>query len=175
METSAREGRILTEEACSEREGVSFLGSSSLGVKRSDIQDEGRFDALARMFERVPKLSATLPNGRCDVTLRRLDWVCRIGHSFGYGAGDSMNGLLAQHAGHGDSLERRAVPQWAGRSLHYEFKMYQVRTGPRLDQALLGVCRQNALHVPRTMPKQRLTSSALPAVDPPSPSGARAG
>ena len=69
------------------------------------FEDGGYFDALVRMFEQALKASVVLPAERCDLMLRRLAAVCRIGHRFGYGVGDAMDHLLARYAGHGVAPE----------------------------------------------------------------------
>lgn len=61
------------------------------------LQDEGYFDALIRMFEQALKSIAALPEDRRPELLARLDAVRRISHDIGYGVGDSMGDLLAQH------------------------------------------------------------------------------
>ena len=60
-------------------------------------QDEGYFDALVRMFEQALKTIAALPNAARPALLERLDDVRRISHNFGYGVGDDMDDLLAEH------------------------------------------------------------------------------
>ncbi|BDT58078.1 hypothetical protein MasN3_15720 [Massilia varians] len=61
------------------------------------LQDEGYFDALVRMFEQALKRIAALPDTARPALLERLDDVRRISHSFGYGVGDDMDELLAEH------------------------------------------------------------------------------
>lgn len=61
------------------------------------LQDEGYFDALVRMFEQALKVIAALPNTARPALLARLDDVRRISHNFGYGVGDDMGDLLAEH------------------------------------------------------------------------------
>lgn len=61
------------------------------------LQDEGYFDALVRMFEQVLKLIATLPDDQRPALWERLDEVRRISHNFGYGVGDDMDDMLAEH------------------------------------------------------------------------------
>lgn len=61
------------------------------------LQDEGYFDALVRMFEQALKVLVTLPVEQRDALLARLDEVRSISHNFGYGVGDDMNTLLAEH------------------------------------------------------------------------------
>lgn len=64
------------------------------------LQDEGYFDALARMFEQALRLSVGLPLVQRDALVKRLDEVRRISHNFGYGAGDAMDGLLDEYGIH---------------------------------------------------------------------------
>lgn len=61
------------------------------------LQDEGYFDALVRMFEQALKVIAALPNTARPALLDRLDDVRRTSHNFGYGVGDDMDKLLAEH------------------------------------------------------------------------------
>jgi len=61
------------------------------------LQDEGYFDALVRMFEQALKVIASLPNTARPALLARLDDVRRTCHNFGYGVGDDMDELLAEH------------------------------------------------------------------------------
>jgi hypothetical protein len=61
------------------------------------LQDEGYFDALVRMFEQALKAIAALPDAARPALLARLDEVRRISHNFGYGVGDDMDELLAEH------------------------------------------------------------------------------
>jgi hypothetical protein len=61
------------------------------------LQDEGYFDALVRMFEQVLKVIATLPEAQRSELWARLDEVRRMSHNFGYGVGDEMADLLAEH------------------------------------------------------------------------------
>lgn len=61
------------------------------------LQDAGYFDALVRMFGQVLKLIATLPNEQRPAFWERLDQVRHISHNFGYGVGDEMDELLAEH------------------------------------------------------------------------------
>ncbi len=61
------------------------------------LQDEGFFDALVRMFEQALKTIAALPETARPALLERLDDVRRISHNFGYGVGDDMDELLAEH------------------------------------------------------------------------------
>jgi hypothetical protein len=61
------------------------------------LQDEGYFDALVRMFAQVLKVIATLPEAQRSELWARLDEVRRMSHNFGYGVGDEMADLLAEH------------------------------------------------------------------------------
>ena len=61
------------------------------------LQDEGYFDALVRMFEQALKVIRSLPDDRQTELYGRLDAVRRISHNFGYGVGDDMDDLLAEH------------------------------------------------------------------------------
>lgn len=61
------------------------------------LQDERYFDALVRMFEHALKIITALPESARPDLLGRLDEVRRISHNFGYGVGDDMDDLLAEH------------------------------------------------------------------------------
>jgi hypothetical protein len=61
------------------------------------LQDEGYFDALVRMFEQALTSIAALPEEARPALWARLDRVRRISHNFGYGVGDAMGDLLAEH------------------------------------------------------------------------------
>ena len=61
------------------------------------LQDEGYFDALVRMFEQALKVIRSLPDDRRTELHGRLDAIRRISHNFGYGVGDNMDDLLAEH------------------------------------------------------------------------------
>jgi hypothetical protein len=61
------------------------------------LQDEVYFDALLRMFEQALKVIATLSEAQRSELWFRLDEVRRMSHNFGYGVGDEMDGLLAEH------------------------------------------------------------------------------
>ncbi len=62
------------------------------------LQDEGYFNALVRMFEQALKVIGTLPESDRLEPFARLDAVRHISHNFGYGVGDDMDDLLAEHA-----------------------------------------------------------------------------
>lgn len=61
------------------------------------LQDEGYFNALVRMFEQALNAIGTLPEGDRLELVARLDAVRRTSHNFGYGVGDCMDALLAEH------------------------------------------------------------------------------
>lgn len=61
------------------------------------LQDEGYFDALVRMFDQALNAAVALPVEHRDALLARLDRVRRISHNFGYGVGDDMDALMAEH------------------------------------------------------------------------------
>jgi len=61
------------------------------------LQDEVYFDALVRMFEQALKVIATLPEAQRSELWSRLDEVRWMSHNFGYGVGDEMADLLAEH------------------------------------------------------------------------------
>jgi hypothetical protein len=62
-----------------------------------DLDDEGYFDALVRMFENALKIVTMLPEETRVELLDRLDGVRRTSHNVGYGVGDNMDGLLAEY------------------------------------------------------------------------------
>lgn len=61
------------------------------------LQDEGYFDALVRMFEQALKAIVRLAETQRQPLWDRLDTVRRTCHNFGYGVGDEMDDLLAEH------------------------------------------------------------------------------
>jgi hypothetical protein len=61
------------------------------------LQDEGYFDALVRMFEQALKVTHSLPEDIRPQFHGRMDAVRRTSHNFGYGVGDDMDDLLAEH------------------------------------------------------------------------------
>ena len=61
------------------------------------FHDESYFDALVRMFEQAFKAIAALPDWQRPPLWARLDAVRGISHNFGYGVGDDMDALLAEH------------------------------------------------------------------------------
>ncbi len=61
------------------------------------LQDEGYFDALVRMFEQALNTIDTLPAAQRPELWARLEEVRRRSHNLGYGVGDDMDELLAEH------------------------------------------------------------------------------
>jgi len=61
------------------------------------LQDEGYFDALVRMFEQALKVIHSLPEDARPDLLDRLDAVRHTCYNFGYGVGDDMDDLFAEH------------------------------------------------------------------------------
>ena len=59
--------------------------------------DESHFDALVRMFEQALKTIATLPEANRPALWERLDAVRQRCHNIGYGVGENMDELLAEH------------------------------------------------------------------------------
>jgi hypothetical protein len=51
------------------------------------------------MFEQALVVAAQLPAADRDPLMLRLDQVRTISHNLGYGVGDAMDYLLAEHAG----------------------------------------------------------------------------
>lgn len=67
------------------------------------LQDGGYFDALVRMFGQALTAVEALPE-ECRLSLLgRLDAVRRLGDDLGYGVGEDMDGLLAEHGFDGGS------------------------------------------------------------------------
>ncbi|HEV2486283.1 MAG TPA: hypothetical protein VGT08_12190 [Terracidiphilus sp.] len=60
-------------------------------------QDEGYFNALVRAFEQAIKMVVELDVASRDRYMMRLDRVRQISHDFGYGVGDDMDYLVAEH------------------------------------------------------------------------------
>ncbi len=64
------------------------------------MDDETYLSALVRMFELALKTMATLPDEQRATLRARLEMVHdRCIHNLGYGVGDNMNDLLAEHGG----------------------------------------------------------------------------
>ena len=63
--------------------------------------DEAYLSALVRRFEQAVKTMATLPDEQRAPLRARLEVVRdRCLHNLGYGVGDNMHDLLAEHGGH---------------------------------------------------------------------------
>jgi hypothetical protein len=65
------------------------------------LDDESFLDVLGRMFEQALKTIATLSEAQRPVLRARLDGVRDRSHNFGYGVGDDLDTLLAQHGSDG--------------------------------------------------------------------------
>lgn len=66
------------------------------------MDQESYLSALVRMFEQALKTVATLPDERAATLLERLEVVRdRCDHHLGYGVGEDMAALLAEHGGAG--------------------------------------------------------------------------
>lgn len=75
-----------------------FFCERAVGFSKDvGLQDEGYFDALVRMFAQALKVVGALAEERRPALLGRLDAVRRLGHNLGYGVGDDMDTLLAEH------------------------------------------------------------------------------
>ena len=61
------------------------------------LQDEGYFDAMARMFALALSASIALPDIPRDDLLVRLDAVRLRSHDLGYGVGDDMDAQWTRH------------------------------------------------------------------------------
>jgi hypothetical protein len=61
------------------------------------FEDEAYFKTLLKMFEGALQISISLQSDLRGALLSRLDNVCSISHSIGYGVGDEMNLLLAEY------------------------------------------------------------------------------
>ncbi len=61
------------------------------------LDDEAYLTALVRMFEQALKTIATLPEAQRPALWARLDVVRDRSHDIGYGVGDDMDALLAEH------------------------------------------------------------------------------
>jgi len=61
------------------------------------LEDESYFDALIAMFEHALDTISTLPLKKLQSYSNRLENVSLICHRFGYGVGDEMDELLANH------------------------------------------------------------------------------
>jgi hypothetical protein len=61
------------------------------------MDDEAYLSALVRMFEQALKTIATLPQAQRPELWSRLDMVRDRSHDIGYGVGDDMDAMLAEH------------------------------------------------------------------------------
>ena len=61
------------------------------------LEDDAYFDALIAMFEHALVTIATLPLKKAQSYRNRLENIRCICHRFGYGVGDEMDELLANH------------------------------------------------------------------------------
>jgi hypothetical protein len=77
---------------------VSYCERAAAFSNDAGLQDEGYFNALVRMFEQALRVIGTLPESHRLELFARLDAVRRTSHNVGYGVGDDMDGLLAEHA-----------------------------------------------------------------------------
>jgi hypothetical protein len=60
---------------------------------------EGYFNALVNMFEQALKTTHQLSAGERNALIARLERVRTNSHNLGYGVGDDMESLLADHTG----------------------------------------------------------------------------
>ena len=63
------------------------------------MDEEAYLSALVRMFEQALRTIATLPQVQRSTLWARLDVVRDRSHNIGYGVGDDMDALLAEHGG----------------------------------------------------------------------------
>ncbi len=61
------------------------------------LDDEAYLSALVRMFEQALKAVATLPETQRPALWTRLEMVRDRSHDIGYGVGEDMDALLAEH------------------------------------------------------------------------------
>jgi hypothetical protein len=76
---------------------VSYCEQAAGFCQDIGYQDEGYFNALVRMFEQAIKMVVMLDAKSRDGYMMRLNRVREISHDFGYGVGDDMDYLLAEH------------------------------------------------------------------------------
>ena len=75
-----------------------FYCEQDSGFSRDVGQDdESHFEALVRMFEQALRAIATLPQAQRPALRARLDDVRHASHNIGYGVGENMDELLAEH------------------------------------------------------------------------------
>ena len=79
-----------------------FYCEQASGIRNDvNLDDEGDFEALVRMFGQALKAIDTLPQTQRPALLARLDAVRQITHAVGYGVGEGMDSLLHEHGGYG--------------------------------------------------------------------------
>ncbi len=61
------------------------------------LDDERYLDALVRMFAQALRAVVTLPDDPRSDLVARLDAVRDVCHNVGYGVGEEMDALLAEH------------------------------------------------------------------------------
>ena len=77
---------------------MAFYCERDSGFCAEVAQDaENHFDALVRMFEQALKTIAALPEANGLAWWERLDAVRQRSHNIGYGVGENMDDLLAEH------------------------------------------------------------------------------
>lgn len=65
--------------------------------------DDGSFlDALVRMFDQALAMAHTVPVGRREGLIARLEQIRNVSQGFGYGVGDAMDDSFAGYAARGD-------------------------------------------------------------------------
>jgi hypothetical protein len=77
---------------------VFYCEQSSGFASDLGYQDESYLNALVGMFEQAVIIATTLPASGRGTLVARLDRVRTIGHKCGYGVGDDMDSILANHA-----------------------------------------------------------------------------
>jgi hypothetical protein len=75
-----------------------FYCEQASGFSRDvGLQDEGYFGALVRMFSEALKAIADLPQPQRPALWTRMDAVRHASRDIGYGVGEHMDNLLAEH------------------------------------------------------------------------------
>ena len=64
------------------------------------LDDEAYLSAMVRMFEQALKAVAALPESQRPSLWSRLEMVRDRSHDIGYGVGEDMDALLAEHGAH---------------------------------------------------------------------------
>ena len=64
------------------------------------LDDEAYLSALVRIFEQALKAVATLPESQRPALWTRLETARDRSHNIGYGVGEDMDALLAEHGAH---------------------------------------------------------------------------